>query len=68
MTNEEQVDNIDRQKSMLTFFLLFFPSLLIALVPSIVDGNIIWPIIFKMLLLFYQAIALKNFVSTHYDE
>jgi len=55
-------------KKALAIFLLFFPSILIAGVPSQVDGGILWPIVFKGLLVFYQYIALKNFVDRFYGE
>jgi len=60
--------NEEDRRKVLTFFLLFFPSLLIALIPSSINGSIWWPLVFKAFLLFYQFVALKNFIDTQYGE
>jgi len=57
--------NPEIKRKTLTFFLLFFPSLLMAIVPT---TQLIWSILFKVLLLFYQFVVLKNFIDTHYGE
>ena len=57
----------DIKRKTLTFFLLFFPSLLIAVIPSEINGGIILSIGIKFCLLFYQFVAVKNFIDIHYD-
>ena len=64
---EKQI-NIDEKRKTLTLFFLFFPSLLIATVPNIINETIYWPLAFKVLLLLYQLVAIKNFVDTHYGD
>ena len=56
------------KKKMLTLFILFFPSIIIAGVPSLMDGNIIKPLVIKLALVFYQFVVLKNFIDQHYGE
>jgi len=58
--------SVDERKKLLTLFMLFFPSILIVLVPEM----LIWwmPIVFKFLLLFYQFIILKNFIDKYYGD
>ena len=60
--------NADDKRKMLTLFFLFFPSVLIAAVPSTIGDNIFWPLSFKVLLMLYQIVAIKNFVDTHYGD
>lgn len=58
--------SVDEKKKLLTLFMLFFPSILIVLVP---DMSIWWmPIVFKFLLLFYQFVILKNFIDKYYGD
>jgi len=54
-----------QRKSVWTFFTLLFPSLLLTLLLSFsrtIEFNIL-----GILLFFYQAILLKNFIEKHYD-
>lgn len=60
------MDSKERKKSILTLFLLFFPSLLIAVIPSEISGSIWLPIVIKGLFAFYQFVAIKNFIDVHY--
>lgn len=52
------------QKSVLTTFVLLFPSMLIALI-AIVHSSIFIAVL-AIALFCYQAILLKSFVSDHY--
>ena len=63
----ERVDP-DVKKKMLTLFILFFPSIIIAGVPSMIDGSIIKSLVIKLALVFYQFVVLKNFIDQHYGE
>jgi hypothetical protein len=47
------------KKAVLTLFILLFPALLLAIADSILE---------KVLLFFYIAIIIKNFVDSHYEE
>lgn len=58
----------DQKKKVLTLFLLFFPSMLIAIIPSTINSSIIMSFVFKFLLLFYQYVILQNFINTYYGE
>ena len=62
--NNQEVVNQPRTE-VFTLFTLFFPSLLIAVIPDII-GNFWWPIVFKGLLLFYQFVIIKRFLDAHY--
>jgi len=46
-----------------TFFTLFFPSLLLALLAVGVDSKLS----LSILLFFYQAVLLKNFIEKYYE-
>ena len=57
--------NDKQKKGIWTLFTLLFPSLLLAIIVSFtrtVELSII-----GVLLFFYQAILLKNFIERHYD-
>jgi len=51
-----------QRKSVWTFFTLLFPSLILGLIVAGLGS----PGIIGILLFFYQAILLKNFVENHY--
>ena len=52
------------KKSVLTTFILLFPSMLIAALTTFETS--IWTSGLAIALFFYQAILLKNFVDDHY--
>jgi len=58
---------MEKDKRVFSYFLLLFPSVLIALIPQEVGGSGLTTIAIKALLVFYQALILKNFVDTYYD-
>lgn len=64
--NLSKIDE-DLKKKTFTIFILFFPSILIALIPETIGSNILLPLALKILLVFYQFIVLKNFVDVHYN-
>ena len=71
MENEEKeiiregIDGkIDLRRKYLAYFILFFPSLIIAGIPM---TDLFMGIGLKMLLIIYQFIAIKNFVDNHYE-
>ena len=56
---------ITEKKSMLTTFLLLFPSMIIAILATVNQDFIMSGIVIALFC--YQAILLKNFVSEHYS-
>lgn len=67
MAKEKKIKRMDitEKKSILTTFLLLFPSMIIALIATVNQSNLLSGI--TIALFFYQAILLKNFVSEHYS-
>jgi len=65
---KEKEVNKEQKRKILSLFLLFFPTLIIAVIPSQINTSILLPMALKGLLAFYQFIALKNFLDTHYGE
>jgi hypothetical protein len=65
--NKEIKRDENERKKMFTIFILFFPSILIGLVPENINGSIWVGISLKALLVFYQFVVLKNFIDAHYD-
>lgn len=57
----------ENKKSTLTFFIIFFPSVILSLIPSTINNTIIIPIGIKTCLLLLQLVILKNFVDTYYE-
>ena len=67
MAKQETEDTWYSRKKILTLFVLFFPTLIVALIPS--EMGVFWlPVILKFLIVFYQLVVIKNFVDTHYGE
>jgi len=66
MTKKKET-NIDVRRSMLTLFLLFFPTILIIAVGLLINT---WShfLLLAVVLAFYQFVMLKNFVDTHFGE
>lgn len=66
----EKENEIDVKKRMFILFILFFPSILIALIPSYPYNTgvlqSLTPLIIKILLAGYQFVVIKNFVDTQY--
>jgi len=66
ITDTEHVD-IDRQKKTLTFFLLFFPTLLVIVVGILMGVVINFKVVgVQLLIAFLQLVTLKNFIDTTY--
>ena len=55
-------------KKILSYFILFFPSVLIAIIPETINGNVFISIAIKTLIVFYQFVILKNFVDRFYGD
>lgn len=66
MKKEEQ--KIDEKRNFFAIFLLFFPTLIVAAIPSSLGGSIWLSFTLKLMLLFYQFIVVKNFVDKYYGD
>jgi len=60
--NSEEIRN-----KFLTYFLLFFPTIIIVAIPGTIDGDFIPSLSLKVLLAFYQFVTLKTFIDKHYE-
>lgn len=57
-----------KRKDMLTLFILFFPTVLVAMMPRIPIMAFDMSIVIKTLLCFYQFVIIKNFVDDYYEK
>lgn len=57
----------DTKRKNLTFLMLIFPSLVLALLPWDINGNVLYALTLKILLLGYQYFIAKNFVESVYN-
>ena len=64
MKNEKKEVGPTEKKSVLTAFVLLFPSMMIAVLTTFETS--IANSVLALALFFYQAILLKNFVDDHY--
>ena len=65
---EEEIKNTDEKRNFFAVFLLFFPTLILAGIPTLIEGSAITPLILKLLIVFYQFIVIKNFVDKYYGD
>jgi len=63
----EKKSKEDVRRSFLTYFVLFFPTLIVAAIPETINGSFFSSTAIKVLLAFYQFVAIKSFVDTHYE-
>lgn len=63
---KKEVDFVTKRKT-LSFFLLIFPSVILAAIPSSFGNNVLYPLTIKILLLFYLYFVTKNFVESAYE-
>ena len=64
---EENIETEEQKRKILTFFLLFFPTILIATIPSTINGTFWISFGLKLMAILYQFVAIKNFVDTQYS-
>lgn len=57
----------DVRNKFMTYFLLFFPTIILISIPDIINGSIILSMSLKGLIAFYQFVTLKTFVDKHYE-
>ena len=65
---KKQEPQEDIQRKFLSYFILFFPTLIISVIPSQINGAVYLSFAIKLLLAFYQFITIKNFVDRYYGE
>jgi len=64
---EKKVVNPETRRKNLSFFLLIFPSVLLAIIPDNFGSNVAYPLVVKMMILIYQYIVMQNFVESVYN-
>ena len=60
---EDEEEARNQKKEVMNLFFLFFPSLLLAIIPNNIMGNWMLPLVIKIFLLFYQFVIIKNFIE-----
>ena len=63
----EENDPEEIKNRFMTYFLLFFPTLLLIAIPSTINEGIMLSISLKILIAFYQFVTLKTFIDKHYE-
>lgn len=63
----ETVRPEDVRNKFMTYFLLFFPTIILIAIPDTINGGIILSVSLKALVAFYQFVTLKTFVDKHYE-
>lgn len=63
----KELDETTKKRANLSFFLIMFPSVLLAIIPSRFGLDIWYPLVIKALLLVYQYFVVKNFVESAYE-
>lgn len=66
MTKKEE--NHEEKQNFFAIFLLFFPTLIVAAIPTNIGGTIWLSFTLKLLVAFYQFIVVKNFVDKYYGD
>jgi len=65
--NKTEVQEAETKQKFLTYFLLFFPTIVILALPGLINGSLMLTFSIKILLAFYQFVALKTFIDKHYE-
>lgn len=58
----------DEKRNYFGYFLLFFPTLIVAAIPSEIAGTMWLSFTLKLMLIFYQFVVVKNFVDKYYGD
>lgn len=64
---EEVIEDTEVRNRFMTYFLLFFPTIILIAIPSNIGGGIISSLSLKVIVAFYQFVTLKTFVDKHYE-
>jgi hypothetical protein len=67
MAEKNKTIGPDTRRKNLTFLMLIFPSLLLAILPWEINGNVLYALVIKILLLGYQYYIAQNFVESVYN-
>jgi len=67
MKKEDKEVSPDTRRKNISFLMLVFPSLLLALLPWEINGNVLYALVIKLLVLGYQYFMAKNFVESVYS-
>ena len=57
----------DIKNKFMTYFLLFFPTVILIAIPGTINGGIMLSMSLKVLIAFYQFVTLKTFIDKHYE-
>lgn len=57
----------DTKNKFMTYFLLFFPTIIIMAIPDKINNIVMLSMSIKGLLAFFQFITIKTFVDKHYE-
>lgn len=60
--------NTENKQNYFSIFLLFFPTLIIAAIPSSIGGSLVASVVLKFLVAMYQLVVVKNFVDKYYGD
>lgn len=63
---QKEIPEEVRNKFM-TYFLLFFPTIILIIVPQVINGSIVLGLSLKIVIAFYQFVTLKTFIDRHYE-
>ncbi len=69
-TTDNELDNDTPENvrnKFMTYFLLFFPTVILIAIPGTINGGIMVSMSLKILIAFYQFVTLKTFVDKHYE-
>lgn len=64
---EKEVVEEDTRNKFMTYFLLFFPTIILISIPGTINDGIVLSVSLKILIAFYQFVTLKTFVDKHYE-
>jgi hypothetical protein len=66
MVKKTEVD-VETKRANLSFLQLIFPSFLLAIIPSSIGGNAIFPFIIKVIIFGYGYYVTAHFVKSMYN-
>ena len=65
ITSKEGLEDI--KNKFMTYFLLFFPTVILIAIPGVINGSVVLSMSLKILIAFYQFVTLKTFIDKHYE-
>lgn len=65
IVNEEVSEEVKNR--FMTYFLLFFPTVILIAIPGTINDSLSLAISLKVLIAFYSFVTLKTFVDKHYE-